>query len=315
METEKIEPLVNINELPQFPLIWRCRFGSDKKRVYYRKGFNKFYSGVTTAIAKSGLVDKSYLSKIKIEKAFEGVDIEEEWDVKKNYGTVFHTLVSLHERNDSTHRPFVFDDMDENGAAWRQDVKKWSIEYECPQNYEFWCDQVQNDFAAWFKFKRDYNVKVIASEIPVFHDEWLICTPLDIVCEMDFNKKRIFANINIKTGTGSDGKDYTLQVCMEQFLWDKTMRESGAEKFLLGGTFTWKPKDRFRAPADYSLSKNYSGAHSMAEMNHVANGVVLTKANEPGGVIRTYKGGEHDFSFTDQTPAQYLEEFNKEITV
>lgn len=310
-DTEQIDPLVNDPELPAFPLIWRCRFTGDSKRVYYRKGFPQFYSGITGAIEKSGLVDKSFLNKARLKAAFEGEDIDIEWGEKRDYGSVLHTLVSLHERRDDFWRPFIFDEMHEHGAAWREDVRKWSIEYGCPHNYALWCSQVENDFAAWFTFKKEYNVRVIASEIPVFHDEWLIATPLDIVCEMDFNKKRIYANINLKTGTGSDGKDYTLQVAMEAYLWNRTMKEKGATKFILGGTFTWKPKDRLRSPGNYNLSKNYITEHSEDEMNHVASGVRLNRHNEPKGIIRVYSGGEEDFSVTAKTPLEYLKEFNE----
>ena len=211
MEQEQIESLINDKGLPPFPLIYRCRFTGDNRRVYYRKGVDFFYSGITSAISASGLSDKTFLNKARVNMAFEGIDADEVWGEKRDYGSCFHHLVSVHERSDDGHRPFVFDEDSEDGQAWRHDVAKWSIQYGCPHNAELWKDQVQNDFAAWFQFKRDYNVIVLASEIPVFKDDWRIATPLDVICEMDFNKKRIYANINLKTGTSSSiGKDYTL---------------------------------------------------------------------------------------------------------
>src|SRR5690606_15234338 len=109
---------------------------------------------------------------------------------------------------------------------WRKDVKTWAMEYGCPHLEHQWIDQIQNDMAAWFRFKKDKNVVVLASEIVVASDEFQICTPLDIVCEMDFNRKRILADINLKTGThGREGKDYTLQLGVEEWLWNTTMEE------------------------------------------------------------------------------------------
>jgi hypothetical protein len=313
MEQEQIESLINDKSLPPFPLIYRCRFTGDSRRVYFRKSFNQFYSGITSAISASGLSDKTFLNKARVNMAFEGIDADEVWGEKRDYGSVFHLLVSMHERTDDGHRPFVFDEDSEHGIAWRSDVRNWAIQYGCPHNQDLWIDQVQNDFAAWFQFKRDYNVRVMASEIPVFNDKWLIATPMDIVCEMDFNKKRIFANINLKTGTASSiGKDYTLQVCMEQQLWDDTMREKKCEQFLLGGTFIFRPKDRQKAPCKYELSKNFTGTHSMEEMEYIATGVKLNRSNWPKGKIRTFTGDEKTFTYTEKSAQEFLDEFNAE---
>lgn len=309
---EKIEPIVIGADLPVFPVFYRGRLTGADNRLYYKKGTPFYYSGVTTAIKKSGLVDYTHLEKARVKMAFDGIDADEVWGERRDYGTAFHTVVSNHERRDLYRQEFVFDELTDKGDAWRASVRAMAVELGFQQQQEQWVEDIQNDMAAWFLFKKEYGVSVIASEVIVSNDNWKIATPLDIVCVMEFNKKRIVANINLKTGTsGHEGKDYTLQVCLEEKLWNQTMIEHNSPQYILGGTFLWRPKDRIRAAGKYHLSKNYSGAHTEEELNHVINGVLLNRLYEPKGVMRKYSGNEENFTVQEITAMDYLREFNE----
>jgi len=318
VETEHVEPIINVTDLPmsKFDRIYRARFGKAEGRNYYVKGVDFYFSGLTNPIKKSGLVDYTFLNKASKDLAMQGIDSNELWGEKRDYGTCLHTLISMHERRDAERIPFEFADYTENGQRWREVVKQMCTDWNYPHLYPIWVEWLQNDFAAYFTWKKEYEVKVIASEVAVYNTDWKICTPLDLVVELSFNRKRIIANVNVKSGTsGYSGKDYSLQVVMELMLWNNYIKSFGediAKKYNMTGTFTLSPKDRDRSPGNYNFSKNYAGEHSIEEVNHVVNGCLLNKLYEPKGKLRFYEGDEENgFSVQVVNPADFLAAFNK----
>lgn len=304
---EEVAPIVNITGLLDLPVMYRYHFSSE--RLYFKEPINdeytKFYTGITGAIKKSGLTDTETLNRIRLDMALNGVDASDIWDEKRDYGTLFHEVVSNHERTDDKRIVFKF-----NSSEILSYAKKTAEKYGHIQMYPIWISRLNNDMAAWFKFKKDYDVKVIGSECCVYHDVYKICTPLDILCTMKFNKKKIFANINLKTGTHSrEGRDYTLQVALEAYIWNKYFEERNLKRFILSGSFLWRPKDRDRSPCQYNLSKNHISSHTEEEFNHIGNGVNLNKLNQPKGLITIYDGDEEEFIVKQLTPNEYVTDF------
>lgn len=313
---EEVLPIVNIEDYkPFFDTVYRFKF-SKNGRHYFRKGVDFFYSGITNPINK--VADKTYLNKVKVDMAKNGEDADFMWGEKMNYGTAFHALVSYHERVDDTRIEFIFHD--DSPEGWMGVVKQIAEETGYPHEYKSWCSRIQNDMACWFNFKKEKNVKVLASELCVWHDGWRLCTPLDLVVEMDFGaKKRIVANINIKTGTGSFGSDYIKQVALEHFMFNEHLRVNKAdEKLFLEGTFLWSPKDRDRSPAQFNLSPNYWSKKdgykdvTMKDFQYLADTVRYHHLDWPSGTIRIFNGKEDNFTMKEIKPLEYLEIFNKQ---
>lgn len=169
-----------------------------------------------------------------------------------------------------------------------------------------WEEDLQNDMAAYFKWKKDYDVKVVATEIMVRHEAWRIATPLDIICAMNFGGKRIMANVNLKTGDKGFSDAYGLQACMEAYMFNGMMPD---KKFKLKGSFCLRPKLRSRCTGDYELSKNHISEYSEDDMNFVGNTVVRFKRYQPKGNVKIFEGNEKQFSATSFSPYEWLTYF------
>ena len=63
-----------------------------------------------------------------------------------------------------------------------------------------WIERMHKDLLSFIQFVIDKNVEPIAIEFPIVSDEYGIGTLLDLVCEMDFNKGRVVALIDHKSG-------------------------------------------------------------------------------------------------------------------
>lgn len=298
-EVEEVR-LQSKKPMPGFTYMWRSPFGGDG-RWYFRLGASDFYSGLTGAITASNLFDKTFLNKARVNLAFQGRDADVEWRERADYGSCFHLLVSLHEMGELK---FDFD----NGE-WKAVMQSFIESGGYQSMTQRWTEDLQNDMAAWFLFKKESNVQVIATEIMTYHDGWRVATPLDFIVEMDFNRKRITANINIKTGDKGFNDSYYFQVFAEAYLFNRQ-----TEGLKVEGTFCWRPKDRKRSPGQYELSKNCIEAFDVELLEHMGRAVNILKTYKPNGKISTYSGGEHNFTVKHLTPYEWLEIFQQQST-
>lgn len=271
-EVENI-PLVGSIDLSPFPKFWRAPFGSS--RLYFNKIDPFFYSGLTTPIGR--VSDKKFLRDAAVRMAFEGRSADEEWGERADYGSCFHLLVALHERGEVI---FSYDD-----EEWVKVVDSFIEDGRYYDQRNKWIDDIKNDFFAYLSWKRDYEVEVHATEIMVANREYALATPLDIVCTMKFNRGRILANVNLKTGDKGFSDDYAIQAGMEAWLFNQHKDE-------MRGSFCWRPKDRKRSPGGYELSKNHyhTDEDSLELYTHIAKGVKLFKLNETSHKFQFYSG-------------------------
>lgn len=281
-----VEHLPVVGDFGAFPHMWRAPFGS--ARLYFDAG--GFYSGLTGPIGRTE--DQSHLNQAAIRLAYQGRSSEFEWRERADYGTVVHLLIGLHESKELI---FSFDD-----DVWKGVVADF-IEHGHYHDYaQRWYEDVQNDMAAYFNWKADYNVRVLSVELMVKHRK--VATPLDLIVEMDFNKKRIFANVNIKTGDHGFQDSYYKQVWMEAQLFNKTE----GRPFDLTGTFAWRPKDRKRTIAGYELSENCINEFEPKWFDYICDTVELQEMWKPTGKVKRYTGGEGDHKVETLTPDEWL---------
>lgn len=288
---------VDVESLPSslakhFPRFRRAPFSNG--RYYFNNTDPFFYSGLTGPIGYNS--DKRHLNKAAINMAYQGRSADFEWNERANYGTCFHLLVGLHEDGSL---PFVFGDGD-----WRKVVQSFIEEYRYHEYAARWYSDIQNDFAAYFQWKQDSEVKVLSTEVVVSSQEWKIATPLDLIVEMKFNRKRILANVNIKTGDHPFPADNLLQVGMEAYLWN----QCETRPFDIEGTFAWRPKSRATSPGAYELSKNCMYTEDNIPLyNHIGNSVNIFGLNNPSGKIVTFEGDEQSFKIQTLSPWEWLE--------
>lgn len=284
-----------------FQTAYRFPFADSGKRYYFDKQGNIF-SGLTGAISYHPLFDKSYLAKIAHQKAMEeGTNVYKEWEQAADYGTLLHTFVSLHE---IAEKDFKFDF--NNLSGWMEYLRDYCIRLGYSHLIPKWSNWIQNDMAAWFTFKKDRNVKVLLSEVCVKSVELGIMTPIDIVCELDWEKKRQVATINIKSGKSIAYEDIKFQSFVESTLFNGMVEETSKKATV---SLLWKPKDRQKKPCEYEISTNLVDGHSIDDMKMLGYIVKVRGLNKPKGVIMNISGTESDFVINKLTPEQYVSLF------
>jgi hypothetical protein len=291
---------VEVEELPtklesNFTKFRRAPFGS--RRLYFNKRDPFFYSGLTTPIG--ALANKSHLNKAAVNMAYQGRSADFEWNERANYGTCFHLLVGMHEEGDLT---FDFD-----ARSWKNVVDSFIQEYHYQDYAGRWFSDIQNDMYAYFQWKKASNVKVLSTEIVVHNAAYKIATPLDLIVEMDFNRKRILANVNFKTGDHPFAAENLLQVGMEKWLWNT----SPERPFDLDGSFAWRPKNRRTSPGSYELSPN--AKYNIPMFEYVAQSVDVLGLNEPSGKIVTFEGVGEEGIMTALSPQDWLADYQSRV--
>lgn len=299
-QPETVELLCNNNEYSAyFDSAWRFPFLDTSKRYYFDRS-GTIYSGVTNAISLHPLFDKSYLAKIAHEKALDGINVYPEWSILADYGTLLHTFVSMHEINDTEFK-FSFDD----NKQWIEYLKDYATQKGYSHLIPKWINMIQNDMAAWFMFKKDRNVKVLLSEVCVKDKEIGIMTPVDIVCEMDFEKKRQIATINIKSGKSIAYKDIQFQSYVETRLFNRMLPENKRATLSL----LWRPKDRSKSPCEYEISKNLISEFNNEDVKMLGYCVEARGLNKPKGTILHISGTEDNMRIVKLSAEEYVKLF------
>ena len=298
----KLDALGNLN-------LKRLRVGAD--RMYFRKGVNHYYVGVTT-VCKKVLPPNAGLENWKIKIAEEGgshLDISEK---AKWYGTILHALICAHEcryiKTSEYKGSFRFEFNNENWHTFLLDFMRiGKIDLGL---YELWKWQIKNDMFAYFKWKKEYNVEIITCEFPVFSDLFWVASCIDLVVQMDFNRKRVIAIVDLKSGTArADHPDYKLQLAIYKMLWNKDFIDSSFE---VTHIFNWQPKDRQKAPNDYNLVNHTEKNFTVEQVTYFLSGVPLfwNEFYQPKGKFTFYSGGEENYSVKVMYPNQYLQLIN-----
>lgn len=305
-EVENVRLAVNpdFSDFPKnkFPIVYRSSFGKEGQRLYAMKGSMEFFCGITSAIGRSGLVDQSFLNKARVKMAFEGKDADAIWQERANYGSCLHLLVAMHERGELV---FEF-----HSDEWRKVADSFIEEYGYQALRSKWYSDLMNDMYSWFDFKKEKNVRVITTEVAVYHPEWMIITPLDVIAEMDFNKGRVIANINLKTGdTHAFSDSYYLQTSMEAYLYNQIIGDS---PYKLSASFCWRPKTREKTPGAWELSKNTISSYTPKHFARVGETVLLAEPpmNQASGAIVSFFGNESNFHKQLLTPYEWLARIN-----
>ncbi len=282
------------------------------ERYYFKKGKPFFYMGVTGPIGVSWIGQKmsKALNKVKLSHAMEtGEDISEAWGERADYGTLFHTMVKLH-----------YDFMNGDGKKGVKCVitdRLWlntcvalcdEMGYTKEHFFNEWHDDLINDFAAWFNFCKEKNVKVLGCEVQVCDDMLRFATCLDIVCELDFNRGRKRAYIDIKTGTHASPSDsYACQCALGVYMFNNNTTGEPIEC-----AFIWNPKDRVKNPTDFYFSKDLAKAYNADDFELISRIAIKSGMATPKGYkIRYYQNEDGTITATRETPQEYLNRINQ----
>lgn len=170
------------------------------------------------------------------------------------YGTLMHTEIANYERN---------------GKCNFDEIREFAVQYANANRYtlqaEKWAYHLPRNVAAWIQLCIDKNVKVLAVEFPVVSPTLRIATPIDVICEMDFNKKRVHAIINLKSAleakpdeNKSFYESHDLQLQLEKRLFVGQHNDWLAENtpYEVPMVFNWSPNNWLKEPT-YTL-KNWT---------------------------------------------------------
>lgn len=295
-----------------FEKMWRAPFGSNGGRYYFRSTGDRFYSGYSTW-TKSVLPTNGRLIQWKIDNGEQGEEISLE---SREYGTCFHLHVARHE---SMEDGFRFKFGGNQSDEWREYINTRVREIGLPLHYiGIWTDRLLNDFAAYFRWKKEHRVNVIACEVPLWDDEYLIATPVDMVVQC-LVKETPYAKlptipavcvVDFKTGENGSGYDeYALQLSFCRYAWNK--RFAGT-KYECTHAFNWSPKKRTASPGGYHFTNN-GQRFSDEQFKHLAMTNAVMRYNEPSGLVRVYTDGENesDFSLNTVPPHVWLRQWQQ----
>ena len=225
-------------------------------RLYYRfvDEMPIFYTSVTTLI-KNTLPTPSALIKWLTEQD----NGEAEAMERASYGTFLHSACQ-------TLLIQGFYDLD----ALESTLKEFLVGEQLPPNRIKWTQELKKDLCAFAQFVIDKQVKPLAIEIILFHPDDGYAGAIDLVCEMNFSKKRIVAIVDIKSGRKGFYESHEIQLKAYQTMWQLHFPDIRVEK-----VFNFSPKSWVKAPT-YNL-KDQTEAKSAEKLPHL---VALAKIEE-----------------------------------
>jgi hypothetical protein len=183
------------------------------------------------------------------------------------YGTFLHIIIA----NCLINRTFNLDTIHEEIAV-----------YKASENLRFdtsdWAETARKDVLSFAAFANEKNLEVIAIEIALCSKEHGYAGAIDIVGMMDFNKKRVRAIIDNKSGKKGFYPSHEVQLDGYAGLWNENFPDQPIEMI-----FNWAPKDWTASPT-YEL-KNQTGSSLRGILPHLLNIYSVMGAAKPSDKI------------------------------
>lgn len=230
------------------------RMDSVNNRYYYRFENEEpvFYTSVTTLI-KNTLPTSPFLIKWMVDKG--GDAGKEEALLRAAYGTFLHSqcaelLIS---------GTYNLDDLPKKLALFTAS-EKITAEKE-------WEEELKKDILAFAQFIIDNDVKPLAIEICLYHPLDGYAGALDLVAELTFNRKRIMAIIDLKSGRKGFYESHEVQLGAYREMWNIHFPDTPIEM-----VFNWQPKAWKKKPT-YNL-QNQTNSQNIPKLPHL---VALSK--------------------------------------
>lgn len=264
---EQLEPLFLEGEFQQQTALirgqkmFRVEVGAGR---HYRLEDGRTFKSLTTFL-DAVLPQSKHLQGWREQKIEELGSVDKMWEFVQataDYGTALHIAMAEYCRN--------------NGVVWA-DFDRWVFDYLTMM--EMAADtlsaaqtEITKDFAAILQFFHDYEVRVIAVEIPVWLDAGT-ATLIDLVCEMNAKcyteatppekRQRIRASGNLKSGKKGFHESHLFQLEGERRMWNETYGEIYGE---IQHVFNLSPKNWQKKPTyDFKLQTDTIEAQKIPE--------------------------------------------------
>ena len=248
---EKINPLffdsTRLKQQPE-PLY---RLDSGSHRYYYRFDGDEpvFYTSVTTMI-KNTLPTSPFLIKWLIDKGGAG---HEEALERTFYGTFLHSQCA---------------DLMINGKYNLEDLSQKLDTFAISEGMvvrKEWTDELKKDILAFAQFVIDKKVKPLAIEICLWHPDDGYAGALDLVCELNFNRKRITAIIDLKSGRKGFYQSHEVQLGAYREMWNIHFPDTPIDKIFNLAPKAWKKAPSYNLQ-DQTDSKNIPKLPHLVEL-------------------------------------------------
>jgi hypothetical protein len=226
-------------------------------RYYYNFGEDgepKFYTSVTTLI-KNTLPTPPALIKWMADKGAE--DGKNEAMERACYGTCMHHLCGM----------LLIDGKLDLGVV--PNVLQQIALRENIQPQKGWVEELKKDILAFAQFIIDRKVKPLAIEVCLYHPTDGYAGAIDLVAELDFDRKRITALIDLKSGRKNFYPSHEIQLGAYREMWKIHFPDKPVDKI-----FNWSPKDfRGKTPTynlkDQTESKNIAKLPYLVELSRI----------------------------------------------
>ena len=317
IQPEQVEPIIldtAMTRLAGFKTLYRSPFGSNGDRFYFTADHPGFFTGYS-AWTHMVLPENYGLIKWKIDMGADRAELLS--TAAREYGSLLHLVVATHENLNSDYR-FRFND--EWWIEMAQEVAKANL---LPGSVvEEWAYKLKNDMAAYFTWKREMKVRVLAVEVPLLDTDFMVATPGDLVVQMtvmenEAKGKRkkpveVIAGIDIKSGDkGVAFPEYRLQLAFMQHAWNK-MGFKGTQ-YEMTRIYNWRPSPRASRPGGYILT-NQGGYFTKRQLQALGRLNKVIGYNIPtGGVIEYYDGDDAEqYTAHSMSPSQWLQRWQNE---
>jgi len=234
------------------------RLDSASHRYYYtfdENGEPKFFTSVTTLI-KNTLPTSPHLIKWLIDKG--GDNGKDEAMERATYGTFLHAECAQLLINGK----YDLDKLSGKLAIFL------TAERMPPERIK-WAEELKKDILAFAQFVIDRKVKPLAIEVCLYHPTDGYAGAIDLVAELDFDRKRITALIDLKSGRKNFYPSHEIQLGAYREMWKIHFPDKPVDKI-----FNWSPKDfRGKTPTynlkDQTESKNIAKLPYLVELSRI----------------------------------------------
>lgn len=259
------------------------RLDSQNHRYYYRYENNEpvFYTSVTTLI-KNTLPTSPHLIKWLVDKG--GDEGRNEAEERANYGTFLHSCCGELLMTGKF-------DLDKLSDKLTEYLIKNNVTQSRP-----WLEDLKKDVLCFAQFMIDRQVKPLAIELILWHPTDGYAGAIDIVCEMDFNRSRIIAIIDVKSGKKGfyESHEVQLRAYMEMF-------KIHFPDVKIDKVFNWSPKNFTGATPTYNLkdqteSKNAEKLPYLVSLAKIEDAKRVNTVSIVGGKIDLTKGLKENIS-------------------
>jgi len=233
---EKLDAMYfNASALKRQPApLYRMDFGEN--RMYYRFDEDNeplFYTSVTTLIKKT-LPTSPHLITWLVSKGGDGKDEAHERAV---YGTFLHGEIGSLLINGTY-------DLDTLGDRLKIFLKREQMSDDKIK----WSEELKKDMLSFAQFAIDRQVEPLAIELCLYHPTDEYAGAIDLVANLNFDKKRVTAIIDIKSGRKGFYESHEIQLRAYKEMWNIHFPDTPVDY-----VFNWSPKDYRTATPTYNF--------------------------------------------------------------